>query len=315
MRLLFFGTPAFAVASLKRLAKSRHEITTVVTQPDRPKGRHPQEPAFSAVKEAALEAGIPILQPEKLGEISFQQKVKSLKSDCAVVVAFGELFPQAFIQLFPKGAINVHASVLPKLRGAAPIQWALIHGDSETGVTLFQMDEKLDHGKILLQAVHPIQPHDTAATLALALAQRGADLLVKVLDQIEEGKIEPLPQDEAQATYAPRLKKEDGIIPWHATCHQIHNRVRGTQPWPGALTGIAGRQLKLFVTEPDSNRHDPALSPGMVSTADPSQGLWIQTGKGQIQILRLQWESGKILDTAEFLRGHPIRRGTLFFYP
>lgn len=309
MRLVFFGTPAFAAHSLKRLLQSKHTVAAVVTQPDRPKGRSPQGLSPSAVKEVAQASKIPLDQPEKLNDPTLHQNLKALAADCAVVVAYGGLLPLRLIQLFPKGALNLHPSLLPKLRGAAPIQWALISGDSETGVTIFQMDEQMDHGPILLQTAVPIDPNDTAVSLTVSLAEKGAALLGEALDRLENQTLKSHPQEESKVTYAPRLKKEDGILHWQESADKIHHRVRGVQPWPGALTWFQGKQLKVFSTQPDLKRHDPTLSPGTVATADPSQGLWIQTGKGQIRMDRLQWESGKVLDTAEFLRGHPIRPG------
>ncbi|MBI3616127.1 MAG: methionyl-tRNA formyltransferase [Candidatus Omnitrophica bacterium] len=325
MKIVFLGTPAFADVSLKRLLKSRHRIVGVVTQPDRPKGRSKQ-PAPPPIKETARGAGIPCLQPENLKEPSFLIQLKSWSAELAVVVAYGRILPSSVIRAFQKGAINLHASLLPKFRGAAPIQWALIRGETETGVTIFQLDEQLDHGPILYQTLHPIRPEDTAVTLSESLAKIGAEALVKTLDLLETGSIRPKPQDESHISAAPRLTKQEGIIDWKLGCQEIHNRVRGLQPWPGAITHLTGQPIKLVATHPDPKRHDseitsgaasssrshdPALAPGAVALADPVQGLWIQTGQGQLRIDRLQPAGGTPLDTAAFLRGHPIPAGTI----
>ena len=305
MRLLFFGTPTFALPSLKILLQSRHPMSGIVTPPDRPKGRS-RKTAPSPVKQAAQEAGLAILQPSSLNDPAFLQKVQSLRTDVAVVVAFGRILPRPLLQTFPKGAYNLHASLLPKFRGAAPIQWALICGESETGVTVFRMDEQLDHGPILLQAAYPVDLKDTALTLTQALAELGGQTLLKALDLLEAQAAQWTPQDESRVTQAPALKKEDGVIHWSKDCLSIHNQIRGVQPWPGALTWLSNRLLKIFSTHPDSNRQDPVARPGTVVLADPIHGLWIQTGRGQIRIRQLQAAGGKTLEAAAFLRGHAI---------
>lgn len=314
MRIAFFGTPAFADAVLKQLLRSRHPVAGLVTQPDRPKGRS-REPAPPPVKETARSAGIPILQPEDLKSQAFLDLLRSWKTDLAVVVAYGRLLPASLIQLFPRGAVNLHASLLPKFRGAAPIQWALIRGETVTGVTTFQMDERLDHGPILIQFSHPIRPEDTAATLAESLSTLGAAALLKTLDALESGPLQPKPQEESAACLAPRLTKQDGVIRWQESCLEIHNRVRGVQPWPGAVTNLQGEPVKILSTTPDSGRHEPSLHPGAVALADPARGFWIQTGQGQIRIDRLQPAGGVVLEAGAFLRGHPIPPGTVLTFP
>ncbi len=318
MRILFFGTPAFAVAILQALLRSPHSVVGIVTQPDRPMGRGlrlreevspPGGGTALTVKEAARDLKSPILQPTDLAEYDFLEKVRSLKPELAVVVSYGRLLPPSLLQLFPRGAINLHASLLPKLRGAAPIQWALIRGETETGVTIFHIDERLDHGPILLQQRHPIGPEETAQTLEGALSRLGAQALLKAVDQIEGGQTHSQPQEDALADYAPRLTKEDGWIDWSRGCQEIHNRIRGVQPWPGAMIRWEGRLLKIMASHPDPNRHDSKAPPGTVVLADPKQGLWVQTGGGQLRIDRLQLEGGKEMASADFLRGHPILPG------
>lgn len=309
MRLIFFGTPKFAVASLQALLGSSHQIVGVVTQPDRPKGRGKQ-PAEPPIKEAAQAGGIPVHQPADLKDPAFLQTIRSLKPDAAVVVAYGHILPKVFLDLFPKGVFNLHASLLPKYRGAAPIQWALIRGETETGITIFQLDEQLDHGPIVLQAKQPIRLEDDAISIREALAQLGAQAIVQAMDIIQSGKAPLTPQNHPAATFAPTLTKEDGIIRWEADCRTIQNLVRGVQPWPGAMTWLSSRMLKLTKTSADANRHDPGLTPGTVVSTDSTKGLWVQTGAGQIQIHRLQEEGRREMEATEFLRGHPISPGT-----
>ncbi len=308
--MIFFGTPDFADASLQQLLQTDHRVLAVVTQPDRPKGRS-KDPVPPPVKETAQQAGIPVFQPSNLREEKLLQQLRSLQPDLAVVVAYGRILPAAVLQIFPRGAINLHASLLPKFRGAAPIQWALIQGESETGVTLFQLDDQLDHGGILAQARLPIYDNDTAITLTEELSRLGNLTLLKTLERMSEETLRTYPQDESLASAAPRLTKADGIIDWRQDCRRIHNRVRGVQPWPGATTTLSGQPLKILSTTPDPSRHDPALAPGTIATADPAQGLWVQTGQGQIRIDRLQAAGGTDMETAPFLRGHPIPRGTI----
>ncbi len=310
MQLLFFGTPEFAVPALQRLIESPHSVLAVVTQPDRPQGRG-RRPSPSAVKLAAQAAKLPVLEPDSLRASPFLKEIQRLKPEVAVVVAYGRLLPLALLQLFPRGAYNLHPSLLPKFRGAAPIPWAILLGESETGITIFQLDEMLDHGPILLQAKHPIDPEDTAMTLSQKLAELGSLLMLKGLDLIGLGSPPIVSQKEEEATYAPVLKKGDGIIDWKSSCLEIHRRIRAVQPWPGAQTWVNGRSLKLIATTPDPGRHDPHVPYGTVVLADPKAGLWVQTAQGQLRINRLQPAGGKVLKAADFLLGHPLPVGTV----
>ena len=309
MQILFLGTSAFAVPTLERLHESGHRVLSVITQPDRPKGRS-LPVTTPPVKQAADRMQIPVLQPTTFRDEKLIGQIRSLKAECAVVVSYGLIFPKAFLTLFPKGAINLHASLLPKYRGAAPIQWAILKGEQETGVTIFQIDEQLDHGPVLLQEKHPIGPDDTTAILLEKLAAAGSRLVLATLEGIDSGKAKPIPQDHTQATQAPQLKKADGRIHWKEDCTSIHNRVRAFQPWPGTLTTQDEKPLKIISTHPDPNRQIPA-PPGTVVTAEPAQGFWVQTGHGQLRIDRCQPAGGKVMAAADFLRGHRLQPGEL----
>ena len=316
MRVLFLGTPAFAVPTLHRLVQSKQTVAAVVTQPDRPRGRG-QKVESPPAKEAARAAGLPILQPKDPSAPEFLRTVRMASPDCALVVAYGRLLSPSFLELFPKGVYNLHGSLLPKYRGAAPIQWALIRGEKETGVTVFHLDEQLDHGPALLRRTLSIAPEEDAVSLAHRLAELGADAVLEALDRIAAGTASLEPQQEALATLAPRLTKEAGRIDWSCSSEEIHNLVRGVQPWPGAFTTLEGKLLKILAVTTNPNQpfvlrqaQHERPSPGTVLSADPSAGLWVQTGSGLLRILRLQPEAGKPLDAADYLRGHPIPLGT-----
>lgn len=308
MRIVFFGTPKFAVPALEHLLAGPHAVAAVVTQPDRPSGRA-RKTGPTPVKKRAMEAGLPVLQPEQPGDPAFLQILRKTGADCAVVVAYGRILPPALLQLFPRGTYNLHASLLPKYRGAAPIQWALIQGERETGVTLFRLDDELDHGPVLLQRPCAIEPEDTGATLARKLSQLGAGLVLEGLDLLERGGERLTAQEHSAATRAPRLTKQDGVIDWRKEAVTLHNLVRGVQPWPGAVTWLESKMLKVLAARPEPNCQEPSAKPGTVISASPADGIRVQTGKGQLRIIELQPEGGTPLDTASFLRGHPIAPG------
>jgi methionyl-tRNA formyltransferase len=243
MRCVFLGTPAFAVPTLEAIIAAGHDVACVVTQPDRPSGRGRQLTA-SPVKEAALRHALAVYQPERIRRPEAVQFLAALAPDAMVVVGYGQIIPQAVIDIPPHGIINVHASLLPKYRGAGPVQWAIANGETRTGVTTMRIDAGLDTGDMLLKAETDIGPEETAVELGARLAVMGAALLVETLAGI--ASITPQKQDPAQATYAPLLKKQDGLIDWRQTAHAIHNRVRGFQPWPGAYTRFRGRQLHIW---------------------------------------------------------------------
>ena len=306
MRILFFGTSPFALVTLEALLKSAHTVVGVVTQPDRPRGRN-QAVSPPPVAVTAQAAEIPLLQPEKLKEAKTLDSIKAFGAEVGVVVAYGRLLPPELLALFPKGMFNLHASLLPKYRGAAPIAWALIRGESSTGVTIFKIDERLDHGPILLQKKLAIEPYEERVALGNRLAQIGSETFLEALDQIESGSSNLQPQSEAEVTLAPILTRELSFIDWQDQAVTLHNLIRGLQPWPGALTSWQGKLLKLLACTPETQQREAA--PGTILLADPKAGLLVQTGQGQLRLDRLQLEGGRVLSAAEFLRGHPLQIG------
>src|ERR671923_1616995 len=253
MNLVFCGTPRFAVPTLKKLAEASFTVRLVVTQPEKPSGRG-LELTPSPIKQSALELGLPITQPDKIkNNQEFRTQLAALKPDAIVVVGYGRIIPQWMIDLPPLGNINLHASLLPKYRGAAPIQWAVASGETVTGVTTMRIDAGLDTGDILLQKEIPIAPEDTAETLSPRMAAVGTDLLVETLHGLKSGTIRPKPQDHSKATLAPLLKKEDGRIDFRRPAAEIVNRIRGFQPWPGAYTTFRGKNLHVWAAKPDGH--------------------------------------------------------------
>jgi len=305
MRLVFLGTPAFAVPTLERIVGSGRQILLVVTQPDRPRGRG-QKLAPSSVKEAAMRLGLPVFQPERLRRPEAVARLRELAADAMVVVGYGQIIPQSIIDLAPLGIINVHASLLPKYRGAGPVQWAILNGETITGVTTMRIDAGLDTGDILLKARTEIGPEETAVELGNRLAVMGADLLVETLERLDWGTLTPEKQNPAEATYAPLLKKEDGLIDWRQPAAAIHNRVRGFQPWPGAYTRIRGRTLhiwrsRLLIETPCGSKG--GCVPGRVVTLKP---LVVSCGEGAIELLEVQLEGRKRLSAADFINGRHL---------
>ncbi len=309
MNLLFFGTPEFAVPSLEALLGGSHRLRAVVTQPARPSGRGRGILQPSPVAEAARSAGISVLEPERLDDARFLSELHSAQADVGLVVAYGRILPSALLALFRKGVFNAHASLLPRFRGASPIARAILSGEAKTGVTIFRLDEKVDHGPILLQTECPIEPEEDAPSLGQKLSRLAAESWPAALELLKRDPPPLTPQDESKATLAPPLQKADGIIRWENDCDAIHRLVRAVQPWPGALTWSGDQLIKLLRVHPDPGRHEASLPPGSVAQADARQGLWIQTGKGQIRVDRLQAEGRKPLEAAEFLRGQPLGRG------
>lgn len=303
MKLVFCGTPLFAVPTLERLAAAGHELQLVVTQPDRQQGRG-MELTAPPVKQSALKLGLPIIQPEKIKKNEeFRAQLTALQPDAIIVVGYGRIIPPWMLALPRFGNINVHASLLPKYRGAAPIQWAIAEGETVSGVTTMLLNEGLDTGDILLQKELPIQPEDTSLTYAPPLAELGADLLVETLRRLETKTITPIPQNHSQATLAPILKKEDGLIDFNRTVTQIHNRLRGFQPWPGAYTHFRGKNLKFISAKPDDTPSN--LAPGELRIGD--EKLFVGCGQRSVlQLLQVQPEGKKALTAREFINGyHP----------
>lgn len=302
-RLIFLGTPAFAVPTLEKILAAGHEVAAVVTQPDRPRGRG-QQLAPSPVKECALRHGLPVYQPERVRHPEAVAYLGALQPDLMVVVGYGQIIPQNVIDLAPLGIINVHASLLPKYRGAGPIQWALAKGETRTGVTTMRIDAGLDTGDMLLKRETGIDPEENAIELGRRLAALGADLLVETLHGLIAGTIIPVKQDSAQATYAPLLKKEDGLIDWRRPAREIHDQVRGLQPWPGAYTSFRGQTLHVWKTKPPApGPWPPAPKIGAVVSVKP---LLIACADAALELLEVQLEGRKRVSAADFANGQRL---------
>jgi methionyl-tRNA formyltransferase len=291
LKIVYLGTPSFAVPTLEALLAAGHTVLEVITQHDRPKGRRQiLEP--SPVKACAQAHNLPVYQPERIRRPESIAHLRELAPDAMVIVGYGQIIPQSIIDIPPRGIVNVHASLLPKLRGAAPIQWSIVNGDSITGVTTMQIDAGLDTGAILLRASTPIDPNETAVQLGERLSRMGAQLLIDTLSQNPP----PIPQDNSQASLAPILKKEDGLIDWTRPAQSIHNRIRGLQPWPGGHTTFRGSSFNLWKARigPSSNRAAGLLAPdGTVSCGDGTT----------LELLEVQLEGRKRIDAKAFLNG------------
>ena len=309
MKVVFCGTPKFAVPSLERLAADGFNVDLVVTQPDRPQGRG-MEMAAPPVKQAATKLGLSVIQPEKIrNNQEFESRLRTIAPDAIVVVGYGRIIPPWMLALPRLGNINVHASLLPKYRGAAPIQWAIASGETVTGVTTMLLNEGLDTGDILLQEETQIGREDTAVTLAPRLAEIGAALLVKTLRGLEGGSVRPVPQDHSGATLAPLLKKEDGLVDFGRTAAEIQNRLRGFQPWPGVYTSFRGRNLKIISAAPVEGL--PQLSRATLRVG--GDRLFAGCGRGTVlELLQLQPEGKKVMSAREFISGYrPVPVETL----
>jgi methionyl-tRNA formyltransferase len=296
MRLAFLGTPEFAVPSLERVFEAGHEVLCVITQPDRPKGRS-LVPAPSPIKEAAGRLGLPVYQPERIRRPEAVELLASLRADVMVVVGYGQIIPQPIIDLPRRGIVNVHASLLPKYRGAAPIQWAIVNGEKRTGVTTMQINAGLDTGDMLLKEETEIGLDETSVELSRRLAPMGADLLARTLAEIET--IVPEPQNDAEATYAPMLKKEDGAIIWSRRAIEIHNQVRGLQPWPGAHTDFRGQTLHIWRTR-------------LGNQVSPRKRLFARCADGTLDLLEVQLEGKKRMSGEAFANGQRISEEGVF---
>jgi len=298
MRLVFLGTPAFAVPTLQAIVHAGHEVAAVVTQPDRARGRG-QKAAPPPVKEAATALGIPVYQPERVRRPEAVEYLRGLGAEAMVVVGYGQIIPQDVIDLAPRGIINVHASLLPKYRGAGPVQWAIVNGETRTGVTTMRIDAGLDTGDMLLKAEAEIGPGENAIELGKRLAVLGADLLAETLERLDT--IVPEKQDAAQATWAPLLKKEDGRIDWTQPAAAIHNRVRGLQPWPGAQTMFRG--VPLLIWKSQASAAPQTAAPGTILSLRP---LLVAAGEGALELQDVQLEGRKRMPAADFVNGQRL---------
>jgi methionyl-tRNA formyltransferase len=307
-RIAYMGTPDFAVPPLERMVADGQQIVAVVTQPDRPRGRGKQMTA-SPVKRAALARSLPVLQPASLGRPEAVAQLAATRPDLLVVAAYGQILPPAVLDLPRLGAFNIHASLLPKYRGAAPIQQAILNMETETGVTIMRMDEGLDTGDILMRATVPIGTRDTAATLHDRLAAKGAALLAETLAALRDGRLQATPQDHQAATYAPRLNKKDGRIAWDHSAARLDAFIRAMRPWPGAFTFHDQTRYVIHAARPATGI--PDMAPGTVLPGFYNE-LRVATGDGALSIEEIQAASGRRMDIETFLRGHDLAAGVVF---
>ena len=305
MRVIFMGTPDFSVGTLEALIQAGHQVVLAVTQPDKPKGRGGKM-QFPPVKETALEHGIPVFQPRKVREPENIEELRKYQADVIVVVAFGQILPREILELTPYGCINVHASLLPSYRGAAPIQWAVINGEAVSGVTTMQMDEGLDTGDMLLKTEVPLEPKETGGSLHDKLAAAGASLCVRTLKALEEGTVTPKKQGESPTAYASMLKKEMGEICWKDPAISIERLIQGLNPWPSAYTGWQDKTMKIW--EAEVLEEDSGQEPGTVVRVD-KDGFLVQTGKGLLKVTALQIPGKKRMEADAFLRGYSMEPG------
>ena len=308
LRMVFMGTPDFAVPSLEALMNGPDRVVAVVCQPDRERGRG-KKLSPPAVKVAALRHDLPVLQPASVRTEAFLAQMRTLAPDLLVVAAYGKILPAALLQIPPMGAINVHGSLLPRYRGAAPIQWAVINGETETGITIMRMDEGLDTGDILLTASEPIGLEDTSGSLFTRLALLGGTTLVKAVALLKEGKLQPTPQDPALATLAPMLTKEQGHLDWRLPATALHNCIRGLDPWPSAFSFLDGKRLLLF--SPTVVRKQFPEPPGIILRAN-GEGLLVAAGADALLLRDIQPEGRKRMDVATWLRGTRFPAGARF---
>ena len=304
MRVVFMGTPAFAVPSLEALLAAGHEVAAVFTQPDRPAGRGNKLQA-SPVKQLALQRGIPVYQPVKIRRESVED-LRALAPEVCVTAAFGQILSQEILDIPLRGTVNVHASLLPRHRGSAPIVWAMLQGDTTVGVTTMLTDKGIDTGAMLLRRETERLPQETCGELTERLSRIGAELLIETLAAMEAGTLAPVPQDEAAMTYEPMLNKEMGRVAWEESAWAVADRILALNPWPCCAAETDAGRLKLLRALPLAG--SPEAAPGTVLTADPKQGLTIACGEGAVEITQLQAPGGKAMAARDFLRGHAVTR-------
>jgi methionyl-tRNA formyltransferase len=304
MRAVFMGTPEFAVPTLEALVKAGHEVVAVYTQPDRPKGRG-QQLVSPPVKDAAQRLRLPVFQPERIRRPENVEALQASRPDVIVVVGYGQIIPQNIIDIPRSGILNVHASLLPKYRGAAPIQWAIANGESETGITIMQIDAGLDTGDMLSRWKTIVNPDETAPELAARLAPRGAELLIRTLEDVHAGRAVRVKQNDAEATHAPILKKEDGQVLWTRTAQEIYNRLRGFTPWPGAYTSLRGQQLQILRA-----RVSDTKVPGPPGTIHvEGRRLFVQCGsESALELSEIQLQGKKRMAVDAFLNGYAMHQ-------
>ena len=308
MRIVFMGTPDFSVPALKALVEAGHEVAAVVTQPDRPRGRG-KELQMTPVKVQALAYGIPVYQPEKVKDPAFVEILRNLQPEVIVVIAFGQILSRDILDLPPYGCINIHASLLPKYRGAAPIQWAVIDGEKETGVTTMMMDVGLDTGDMLEKTVIPLDPKETGGSLFDKLSQAGGPLILSTLEKLKAGTAVRTPQTDEDSTYAKMLTKSLGQIDWSMEAAAIERLIRGLNPWPSAYTFVHGKTLKIWDADVLKESSD-GTAPGQIIRTDP-HSLIVAAGEALLSIRELQLEGKKRMDVETFLRGYTIEKGEI----
>lgn len=302
MKIVFMGTPDFSVNALENIVKAGHDVVGVITQPDKPKGRGGKM-QYTPVKEKALELGLDVYQPQRVKETEFIEKLKEMNPDAIVVIAFGQILPKAILDMPKYGCINVHASLLPKYRGAAPIQWSVIDGEKETGVTTMYMNEGLDTGDIIDKVVVPIDKKETGGSLFDKLAIEGGKLILKTLIELENGTAVRTPQDDSKSNYAGMINKQLGKIDFNKSANEIERLIRGLNPWPSAYTKMEGKTLKIWDADVDDSENDSA--PGTITEVG-KDFIRVATGKGSLKILELQLEGKKRMKTRDFLNGAKI---------
>lgn len=307
MRIIFMGTPDFSVGTLEALVEAGHEVVLAVTQPDKPKGRG-KEMQFTPVKECAIKYDIPVYQPRRIREPECVEELRAYNADVMVVVAFGQILPKEILEMTPYGCINVHASLLPKYRGAAPIQWAILDGETVTGVTTMQMNEGLDTGDMLLKVEIEIEEKETGGTLHDKLANIGAALCVETLKGLEAGTITPIPQGDSPTAYARMLDKQLGKIDWNKKAVEIERLIRGLSPWPSAYTNWNEKVMKIWDAKVDSDT--TSFAPGTITKVE-KDAFYVQTGEGSLKILELQIPGKKRMDAGAFMRGYQVKESEM----